>query len=207
MEILFVDQYHPSKYQFDQVVNSLNQGQLVVLPTDTYYCLCALSNQTDAIKWLTHFQGLIGKDEDRPLTILCDSIAQASELTQVDNMVYRILNAVVPAAVTFLLHGQPRTLKRLKLKAREQVGLRIPKHALVRQFIEFCEMPLLCLPVENLEDDEEKQALVKQYASLWLQTHYHCQNQPSSVVDLTDLPAKLLRHGQDFDKIAPFLDE
>lgn len=207
MEILFVDQYHPSKYQFDQVVKSLNRGQLVVLPTDTYYCLCALPNQADALKWLSHFQGLLGKDETRPFTFLCESIAQASELTQVDNMVYRILNAVVPAAVTFLLQGQQRTLKRLKLKARDQVGLRIPKHDLIRQFIKFSGMPLLCLPVENLELDMDKQEMVKQYAALWLQTHYHCQNQPSSVIDLTDLPAKLIRRGQDFEKIAPFLDE
>ena len=53
-----------------------------------------------AVKMITLFQNALGKEE-RPLTFLCASISQASEVMQVDNMTYRILNSVVPASVTF----------------------------------------------------------------------------------------------------------
>lgn len=205
MEVIHVDQYHPSKQQFDKVIKELENGNLVVLPTDTYYCVCALASKSSAVKMLTHFQHALGKE--RPLTFLCASISQASELMQVDNMTYRVLNAVVPAAVTFLLDAQQKTLKRYKMKSRDQIGVRIPRHNLIHQIIEACSGSLVCQPVENIEQAVDKQNLIEDYASIWLKTHYGCENQPSTIIDMTSLPPRLIRRGLDFEKIVHFINE
>ena len=206
METIFVDQYHPSKQQFDQTINELERGNLVILPTDTYYCLCALANQPAAVKMITLFQNALGKEE-RPLTFLCASISQASDLMQVDNMTYRILNSVVPASVTFLLNGQQKTLKKYKMKNREQVGVRIPRHDLIHKIIDACSSSMVGQPIEQLESDEDIEKLVGNYASIWLKTFYGVENQPSSILDMCELPPKLIRRGLDFEKIAAFINK
>lgn len=205
METIYVDQYHPSKEQFDRVISALEKGQLAILPTDTYYCLCGLANKSEAVKMITLFQNALGKEE-RPLTFLCASISQASEVMQVDNMAYRILNSVVPASVTFLLDAQQKTLKRYKMKSREQVGVRIPRHDLIHKIIDACSSSIVCQPIEQLEHDDAISKLAGQYASTWLKTFYGVENQPSSIIDMTSLPPTLIRRGLDYDKISAFVD-
>lgn len=204
METIFVDQYHPSKQQFDRVIQTLERGELVVLPTDTYYCLCGLANQPEAVKMINLFQKAIGK-QDRPLTFLCASISQASEIMQVDNMTYRILNSVVPASVTFLLNAQQKTLKKYKMKSREQVGVRIPRHDLIHKIIDACSSSMVGQPIEDIENNADIEKLSGSYASTWLKTFYGVENQPSSILDMTMLPPKLIRRGLDFEKISAFI--
>lgn len=204
METIFVDQYHPSKQQFDRVIQSLERGELVILPTDTYYCLCGLANQPEAVKMINLFQKALGK-QDRPLTFLCASISQASEIMQVDNMTYRILNSVVPASVTFLLNAQQRTLKKYKMKSREQVGVRIPRHDLIHKIIDACSSSMVGQPIESIETDDSVESLSSAYANIWLKTFYGVENQASSILDMTSLPPKLVRRGLDFEKISAFV--
>ena len=205
METIFVDQYHPNKQQFDRIIDALEAGHLVILPTDTYYCLCALSTQVSAVKMLNLFQSALGKD--RPLTFLCASISHASELVQVNNMTYRILNAVVPASITFLLNAQQKTLKRYHIKSRTHIGLRIPRHDLIHKILDACSGSLLCQPVEHLEDDESVMKLASDYAESWLKIHYGCDNKPSTIIDMTDIEPRLIRRGQEYDKILTFINE
>ncbi len=203
MKIIEVNQYHPSVSQMQIVISALEKGQIVILPTDTFYCACCIPKNNDALTMITKLQAAISKE--RPLTFLCKDISQASELMSVENMHYRIMNSVVPAAVTFLLPAKPTTLKRLKMSRRTEIGIRIPKHNLIHTILEQLELPLLVQSLESIHDDDYIDQIAP-FISYWLKVYYGCSNQVSSIIDLTNLPPKLIRSGQDIEKIKPFID-
>ena len=55
------------------------------------------------------------------------------------------------------------------------------------------------------ENNADIEKLSGSYASTWLKTFYGVENQPSSILDMTMLPPKLIRRGLDFEKISAFI--
>ena len=204
MKIIDVNQYHPSVAQVQHIIRALVDGKIVILPTDTYYCACCIPSNKDAVKLLIKLQDAI--DKIRPLTFLCKDISQASELMHVDTMNYRILNAVVPASITFILPAHQTTLKKLKMKSRSVVGVRIPHHQLLNQILEACDSPLIIQSIEHLEDDMDVIRNISPFVEYWLKLQHGCINKPSTIIDMLQNQPKLIRSGQDIKKIAPFIE-
>ncbi|MAH61134.1 MAG: hypothetical protein CMF42_02465 [Legionellales bacterium] len=204
MKIIDINHYHPTMNQLNDIVSSLTRGEVVIIPTDTFYCACCIPSHTDAVKLLVKLQHAI--DKQRPLTFLCNDISQASELMRVDTMHYRILNAVVPASITFLLPAHIVTLRRLKMKMRTAVGVRIPNHSIVKDILRACGSPLLIQSLESIDDNRELLNQIAPFISYWLKTYYGCQNQPSTIIDMQQSQPKLIRAGQDIEKIQSFID-
>ncbi|MFL6204972.1 MAG: L-threonylcarbamoyladenylate synthase, partial [Acidimicrobiales bacterium] len=118
--------------QVDEIVEVLEGGGVVVLPTDTVYGLAALPSAAAAVDRVF---ALKGRRADVPIAVLCASAAQALALAEpvpgVDQVAARFwpgpLTLVLPRRAGVHLHlGEPT----------HTIGLRVPRHELIRAVAE-----------------------------------------------------------------------
>lgn len=99
-------------------------GGLVVVPTDTSWSiLCSIASKEGVLR----LKRLVEHGRDRPLTVMCSSIAQASELCDLSSAAFRVMKRLTPGPYIFILPSTNRAAKDFDLR-RAELGIRIPAH-------------------------------------------------------------------------------
>ncbi len=102
----------------------LREGGLVVSPTDTSWSiLCSIASRDGVAR----LKRLVAKERARPLTVMCSSISQASELCDLSSAAFRVLKRLAPGPYVFVLPSTNKVAKDFGLK-RAEIGVRIPAH-------------------------------------------------------------------------------
>ncbi|WRS29684.1 L-threonylcarbamoyladenylate synthase [Actinomycetaceae bacterium MB13-C1-2] len=135
---------HPDNPQprlISRVVQTLNDGGTVAIPTDSGYAIaCKLGNKAgmDTIRSVRKL------DESHNFSLLCDSFGQLGELVIVDNKAFRTIKALTPGAYTFILHATKEVPRMTLNKKKKTVGVRIPEHTITQAIVRELGEPLLC---------------------------------------------------------------
>ncbi len=99
-------------------------GGLVVVPTDTSWSiLCSIASRDGVAR----LKRLVESGRNRPLTVMCSSIAQAAELCEVSSAAFRVMKRLAPGPYVFILPSTNRAAKDFDLR-RAELGVRIPDH-------------------------------------------------------------------------------
>jgi tRNA threonylcarbamoyl adenosine modification protein (Sua5/YciO/YrdC/YwlC family) len=102
----------------------LRDGGLVVVPTDTSWSiLCSIASKDG----VSRLKKLVEAGRDRPLTVMCASIAQASELCDLSSAAFRVMKRLTPGPYVFILNSTNRVARDFDLR-RAELGVRIPDH-------------------------------------------------------------------------------
>lgn len=112
-----------------EVVRRLEQGEVLLLPTDTVYGLHALANNERAVNRIKRIKGL---EEDRPLSTLYASVVDVSRFVRLPEgeLKRRVLESW-PGPVTWVLPAQP-VIPRHLLGTGKTLGIRIPDNQFLR---------------------------------------------------------------------------
>jgi tRNA threonylcarbamoyl adenosine modification protein (Sua5/YciO/YrdC/YwlC family) len=171
----------------------LRAGRPVVLPTDTVYGVAALVDDAAAVADIFRRKG---RDEAKPMAVLVADAAQASALTDAD---LGALADLWPGALTIVVHRTPGAELHLGPGAGglTTVGLRCPDHDLVRALA--AEVGPLATTSANRAGEPSPSTAVEAAAvlgvGLLVLDGGSCEGVPSTVVDLTVPPARILRVG------------
>ncbi len=123
----------------------LEDGGLVGLPTDTSWSIvCSIASKLGVGK----LKNLIAPGRDRPLTVLCSSINQVSELCELESAMFRVIKRLVPGPYVFILRSTNRLVKDFDMR-RAEIGVRIPAHAVPCEIIRQLDKPLLSLTAKR----------------------------------------------------------
>lgn len=123
----------------------LEGGGLVVSPTDTSWSvLCSIAS-ADGLRRL---KKLLEPGRDRPPTVMCSSVKQASELCAIDTAAFRLIKRLVPGPYVFVLPSSNRAAKDFDLR-RAELGVRIPDHAVPIALIDSLGHPLLSVTAKR----------------------------------------------------------
>ena len=142
---------HPQKRLIDQAVKILQQGGLLVVPTDACYALCCHLGDKAASERLRAIRGI---DDKHLLTILCADLSQLGSYAQVDNAQFRFLKAWTPGPYTFVLTATKEVPKRLAHPARKTIGLRVPDAPILTLLLATLGEPILASTLKLPGDDE-----------------------------------------------------
>ena len=126
MEIITLSPYNVDSRAIERAVAALRAGKLVIYPTDSHPALAADSLNTGAIAELCRLKGV--NPEKHTLTLVCDSIAMASQYARIDNRAFQLIKRNVPGPFTFIL--PPATTLPKVYKGRKDVGVRIPDNSI-----------------------------------------------------------------------------
>lgn len=150
--ILKLYEKNNSRRDLDRIVEVLNQGGVIIYPTDTTYAIGCHALKERAIERVCEIKGLDTKHH--LLSVVCHDISSISECVRIDNDTFRIMRERLPGPFTFILPAGNRLPK--IFKNRKEVGIRIPDNNIAREICEALGAPLLStsLKVGEHEDIE-----------------------------------------------------
>lgn len=112
----------PDTRAIQKAAKALQDGKLVITPTDSNPAIAADPRNTRATAELCALKGI--NPQKQTLTLICSDISQAAQVAQIDNRTFALLKKNTPGPFTFIL--PPASSLPKTLKARKQIGIRIP---------------------------------------------------------------------------------
>lgn len=141
MSIIEIHPDNPQPRLVRKVVDVLDDGGTVAIPTDSGYAIaCKLGNKA-GMDTIRHIRKL---DESHNFSLLCDSFSQLGELVDVDNRAFRTIKALTPGPYTFILPATKEVPRMTLNKKKKTVGVRIPEHKLTQEIMRELGEPVLC---------------------------------------------------------------
>lgn len=185
-----------SSGQIDDICETLSQGAVIVLPTDTLYGIACDALNPKAIERLCRIKGI--NPEKTNLSIICSDISMAAEYARFDNNAFRMLRDNTPGPFTFLFKSASSLPK--AFKGRKTVGIRIPDNRLCRDLAARMGHPLLTSSIEYEDEDHAREpgliADTYEYvADLFLEGE-EGDTEPSTIIDCTGKEPEIVREGK-----------
>lgn len=136
----------------DRVVQVLEEGGVVIYPTDTMYAIGCHGLKERAIERICKLKGIDPRKNN--LSVICYDLSNISEYAKIDNPTFKLMKRNLPGPFTFILNTGNRLPK--IFKNRKEVGIRIPDHPIIREICRLLDAPILTttLPLEEGEDIE-----------------------------------------------------
>lgn len=188
---------HPQPRLISRAVAIVRSGGLIVYPTDSSYAFgCAIGNKP-AMERIIRIRKL---DERHNFTLVCRDLSELASYARVDNTAYRLLKAFTPGPYTFILKATREVPRRVQNPRRRTIGIRVPDNPIAGQILESLGEPLmsstLMLPGADfpLTDPQEIFNRLGDQLDLVIDGGA-CGVQPSTVIDLTERPPRILRVG------------
>lgn len=192
---------HPDNPQarlLRQAVAIIEDGGLIVYPTDSGYALgCGLGNKS-ALERIRHLRQL---DKHHNMTLVCYDLSQLAMYARVSNPIFRLLKAFTPGSYTFILNATNEVPRLMLHPRRKTLGLRVPENMIALSLLECLEAPLmsttLILPgaLAPLSEPEAIRDLLGNRIDLIIDGG-HCGHEPTTVIDLTGDYPVILREGK-----------
>lgn len=138
-----------SDNQLDDIAQILEDGKIMIVPTDTMYALAADATNMKAVEKICRLKGI--NPEKTNLSILCSDISMASEYAKIDDTGYHFLRDNTPGPYTVLFKSASKLPK--AFKNRKVVGVRIPDRLVTREIVARLGRPLLSTTIEYSDED------------------------------------------------------
>lgn len=149
--LLNIHSENPDKRKIAQVIETLQNGGVIIYPTDTVYAFgCDINNQK-AIEKICRIKGIDPNKTN--LSFICSNISQiTSYIKPINNSIFREMKATLPGAHTYILKAN-NTVPKLFKNRKKTVGIRIPDNNIALTLVEELGNPILSSSVKNTDDD------------------------------------------------------
>ncbi len=139
-----------SRRDLDHIAEVLNNGGVIIYPTDTTYAIGCHALKERAIERVCEIKGIDTKHH--LLSVVSHDISSVSELVRIDNDTFRLMRDNLPGPFTFILPAGNRLPK--IFKNRKEVGIRIPDCPITREICEVLGAPLLSTSLKVAENED-----------------------------------------------------
>ena len=196
---------NPNEKHLQQVVECLQDGGLIIYPTDTVYGLGCDIYQAKAIERLCQIRNI--KPEKANLSFICYDLSHLSDFVKpIDNSLFRILKHALPGPFTFILNANNKVPK-LMHSNKKTVGIRVPDHPIARGIVNLLGNPIVSTSIHDdddvLEYSTDPELIYEKYkdqVDIVIDAGYG-ELQASTVVDFTSDEPLILRQGKgDFER-------
>lgn len=134
----------------DRVIRTLNEGGLIIYPTDTMYAIGCHALKERPIEQICRIKNIDPRKNN--LSIICYDLSTLSEYAKVDNAVFKLMKRNLPGPFTFVLNTSNRLPK--IFRNRKEVGIRIPDQPIIREICRMLEAPVMTTTLPRDEKDE-----------------------------------------------------
>lgn len=197
-QVLEIHPKNPQPRLIGRAVQVFEAGGVVVYPTDSSYALgCRIGEKTalDRIRMIRRV------DDKHNFTLVCRDLSEIATYARIDNQAYRQLKSLTPGPYTFIFEATKQVPRRLLHPRRRAIGIRLPDAPIIRALLEQFDHPLLSttliMPGDDrpLDDIYDIRETVGHCVDLIIDGG-SCGNEPTTVVDMTQDPPVVVRHGK-----------
>ena len=183
------------KQIYADALKALENHQVIAFPTETVFGLGVFYDDEKAYQLLNQIKN---RREDKPYTMILDSVDKISDYAFIDNKYLPIIKKYMPGSLTVLLKAKSNVPGYVTHNTGI-IGIRIPSNNEALQLLTFVNRPLL-VPSANKAD--QKPALNEQEVKDIFQDEIKIivpgkisSGLPSTIIDLTGDKVKLIRQG------------
>lgn len=189
----------PSEAAIAKVVKVLQNGGLVIYPTDTVYGLgCDITNSR-ALEKIAKIKGV--KLEKANFSFICHDLSNLSDyVRQIDTSTFKILKRALPGPYTFILPGNNNLPKEFKKKTT--VGIRVPDNNIALEIVRQLGNPIVSTSIRD-EDDvieytTDPELIFEKWQNLvdLVIDGGYGDNVGSTIIDLSENEPVIIREGK-----------
>ncbi len=189
----------PNEAAIARVVKVLQDGGLVIYPTDTVYGLgCDITN-TKALERIAKIKGI--KLEKANFSFICYDLSNLSDyVKQIDTATFKILKRALPGPYTFILPGNSNLPKEFKKKTT--VGIRIPDNSIALEIVRQLGNPIVSTSIhdedEVIEYTTDPELIFEKWQNLvdMVIDGGYGDNIGSTIIDLSGYEPTVVREGK-----------
>ena len=188
--MLSINADNPQQRLINRVCEVLEEGGLIVYPTDTFYGIgCDLFNK----RGIQLIYRLKNRPLKKPFSFLCDSLKEVSRYALVSNYAYKTMKRLLPGPYTFILEGT-RLVPKIMLTKRKTVGIRVPDNEICLDIIRTFGRPIISTSAV-FDDPQSIEEAYGSFLDVIIDGGVLYQS-PSSVVSLIDDIPEVIREGK-----------
>ncbi len=190
---------NPNGKHIRQIVDLLENGGIIIYPTDTVYAMGCDIRATRSIEKIARFKGLNPSNPE--LSLIFHDMSQLSEYTIIhDNNIFKLLKRNLPGPFTFIVQANNQIPKLFKNK-KKTVGIRIPDNNIVLELVRELDRPIITTSIhdhdEVIEYTTDPELIYEKYrdfADAVIDGGFG-NNEASTVVDCTGEEIEIVRQG------------
>ena len=198
-KILKIYPDNPQENYMNEVIKTLQDGGLIIYPSDTVYALgCDIYN----VKAMEKLARLKNTTLDKAqFSIICNNLSHLSEFTRpIETSTFRLLKSKIPGPFTFILEANKNLP--LAYKGKKTVGIRVPDHPIPQLIVEKLGHPIASTSIKDddevIEYSTDPELIAEKYdhlVDIVIDSGYG-DNIASTIVDLTNGEPEILREGK-----------
>ena len=185
---------YPATDQYiDLAKNTLENGEVIVYPTDTLYGFGVDATNTEAIQRLNRLKGRV-----KPLSIILESIDHIYDFAELDDVVKSEINKLFPGAYTVLLPSKKNNLSPLVQNGSLCIGVRIPYHFFPVQLVKLLGKPIITTSINRHGTDplnDVTQVEIDFPNVDIFEDSNHTPSKGSTIIDYSISPPEVIRYG------------
>ena len=195
--IFVIHEENPQKRLIDKAVDVLEQGGVIVFPTDTVYAYgCDIRDKRaiEKIYWLKKM------DRKKPLSFLFTDISSINDYVRnISDDAYKIMKKAFPGPYTFIFKAS-KLVPRVVVTNQKTVGVRIPDNKIALELVRTLGRPILATSVnsvsgEYIVEPKDLEKVYKNEIDLVIDAGQKIST-PSTVVDFSGDEVEIIREGK-----------
>lgn len=197
--IIKLYEQNPDPRQIQKIVEVLQDGGVIIYPTDTVYGIGCDIFKSRAVERVARIKGI--RADKSMFSFICSDLSHLSDFArQVDNQTFKLMKSCLPGPFTFILHASHKVPKAIK-NNRKTVGIRIPDNSIILEIVRVLGNPILTTSLkendEILEYPTDPELIYEEYRDLVdiiIDGGYGGVT-PSTVIDCTGDEPLIVRKG------------
>lgn len=197
--ILKIHPTNPNPREMKRVVECLNDGGVVIYPTDTVYGMGCDIFKLRAIERIAKLKGI--NPEKANFSIICSDLSHLSDFAKpIDTPIYKVMRKALPGPFTFILEASGTVPKIFKAR-KKTIGIRIPDNAIALEIVKQLGHPLVNTSIhdenELIEYTTDPELIYEKYKNSVdiVIDGGPGHTTPSTVVDCSDGELTIIREG------------
>ena len=178
------------------VTQALNEGKLIVFPTETVYGIAGNGLTLSVVNNLYQAKK---RDYSKPFTLMVNDITKIKDIAYVSENEEKVIKKFMPGPITLILKKKD-CISNLVTANSDTVGVRIPNHAIALSILKSVDYPLATSSANisgsvnnsNIEDIIND---LENYVDIFIKGNISSNLLASTVVEIKNNEVNILRNG------------
>ena len=185
---------YPATDQYIQLAyDALNNGDIIVYPTDTLYGFGVDATNTKAIQSLNRLKGRV-----QPLSIIIHTIEKISDFGKMNEILLNEIKKYFPGKYTALLNSKKHNLSPLIQNGSTKIGIRIPDHSFPLKLIRLLKKPIVTTSINRHGNEALNDVTQVEIDFPNIDIFEDINHNPSigsTIIDFSQTPYQIIRQG------------
>ena len=138
--IIRINEENPQKRFIEKAKDILEQGGVILYPTDTVYAYGCDINCKDAIEKIYHIKKI---ERNKPLSFVFSDISQLHEYVRnMPDPAFKLMKKVLPGPYTFIFQAS-KLVPKIVLTKQKTIGVRIPANNVALDIVKALGRPII----------------------------------------------------------------